>query len=200
MFTEKSFAVFDEKTLDGRMNAIRSQIQPIFQDLDDSFKEVLEKELAVELFVHIAQHRRRTVYPPANTWSALSQQKRGYKMEPHFQLGIWPEYVFMWLSIIDQPKGKTTMAEKLLTHPEVFADLPADFVINQDHTVADYESLNEESLEKSLQRLVKVKKSEFQVGRIIPRESQLWQEPEAAKSYMLTTYQKLLPAYRLLMA
>ncbi len=64
-----------------------------FQELDTYFAEQLAPELGTELFVHIAQHRRRTVYPPENTWSALSPNKRGYKMQPHFQLGIWGDYV-----------------------------------------------------------------------------------------------------------
>ena len=91
MFTEKEFAAFEVAGLDERMAVIRAQIQPIFQELDTYFAEQLAPELGTELFVHIAQHRRRTVYPPENTWSALSPNKRGYKMQPHFQLGIWGE-------------------------------------------------------------------------------------------------------------
>ena len=200
MFNEKSFQAFEEQTLEGRMKAIRSEIQPVFQELDDSFKDELEKELGTELFVHIAQHRRRTVHPPANTWSALSQQKRGYKMEPHFQLGIWPDYVFMWLSIIDQPPGKEEMGRILADHRFLFEKLPADFVINQDHTVKDYQQLTSETLEKVLKRLIAVKKSELQVGRIIKSDSEKWQDPQSARAYMMDTYRQLLPIYQLLMS
>jgi uncharacterized protein YktB (UPF0637 family) len=145
-----------------------------------------------ELFIHIAQHRRRSVHPPENTWSAISRKKRGYKMEAHFQLGIFPEYVFMWLSLIDQPKGKEEMAERLLEHPEWWNNLPEDMVINTDHTICAYEPLTTESMEKALQRLKKVKKSELQIGRVIPKESSLWQNPDQAQAYMLETYHLLL--------
>lgn len=111
MFTEKEFAAFEVAGLDERMAVIRAQIQPIFQELDTYFAEQLAPELGTELFVHIAQHRRRTVYPPENTWSALSPNKRGYKMQPHFQLGIWGDYVFMWLSFIDNPKNEKQIAQ-----------------------------------------------------------------------------------------
>jgi uncharacterized protein YktB (UPF0637 family) len=38
--------------------------------------------------LYIAQHRRRTRYAPENTWSAISDNKRGYKSQAHLQLGF----------------------------------------------------------------------------------------------------------------
>lgn len=198
MFNEESFTVFEVAGLTERMAEIRSQIQPVFQILDEYFKINLEPELGEELFIHIAQHRRRSVYPPENTWSALSRKKRGYKMEPHFQLGIWPEYVFMYLSLIDQPKNEQAMAEKMLAEPAIFSDLAADYVVSKDHTQPQVSAATPETLKKTLLRLRDVKKGEFQIGRIIPRDSSLWQEPATAKKYMLETYQQLIPAYQLI--
>ena len=45
-----------------------------------------------------------------------------------------------------------------------------------------------------------VKKGEFEIGRIIPKDSDLWQNPEKARAYMLATYQQLLPLYQLAVA
>lgn len=200
MFTEKSFDVFDIEGLEARMQGIRSEIQPIFQSLDDTFKSVLENELGVELFVHIAQHRRRTVYPPENTWSAISQKKRGYKMEAHFQLGIWPEYIFMWLSLIDNPKNEKEVAEAFLENEQLFQQLDPDFHVSIDHTqpkIADLASLD---LEKSLIRFRDVKKGEFQIGRVIHKGDALLENTEKAKEYMIDTYKQLLPLYQLAIA
>ncbi|WP_265458156.1 DUF1054 domain-containing protein [Enterococcus sp. HY326] len=198
MFTDKSFKVFEIEGLENRMAAIRSEIQPIFQELDDYFKNHLEKELNEELFVHIAQHRRRSVYPPENTWSALSRKKRGYKMEPHFQLGIFPEYVFMWLSFIDNPQNEKAMAEAMLAHPEVFPGL-TDFSLSLDHTQAAVLPLEEADLQQALTRFRDVKKGEFQIGRIIYRGDKLFKTPTKARKFMLETYMELLPLYRLVM-
>ena len=161
MFTENSFAVFDVDGLEERMAAIRQEIQPVFQQLDEVFQQVLEPLLGEELFIHIAQHRRRTANPPENTWSALSRQKRGYKMEPHFQLGIWPEYVFMWLSCIDQPKNEQAIADTLLEHLDRFAQLSPDFVLSGDHTKEKVEELSPENTERLLKRFRDVKKGNF---------------------------------------
>lgn len=200
MFTEESFSVFNVEGLDERMAAIRSKIQPIFQQLDEVFQQVLEPLLEEELVIHIAQHRRRTTYPPENTWSALSRQKRGYKMEPHFQLGIWPDYVFMWLSCIDQPKNEQAIAQSLLDHPALFADLSTDFVLSGDHTKPKVEEMSPENRERLLIRFREVKKGEFQVGRIIKKEDPMWKNPEAAQAYMVETYKQLVPMYKTALA
>lgn len=197
MFTEKSFEVFDVEGLDGRMAAIRKEIQPTFQQLDEVFQQVLEPLLGEELFIHIAQHRRRTTYPPENTWSALSRQKRGYKMEPHFQLGIWPDYVFMWLSCIDQPKNEQAIAQALLDNQQVIAGLSPDFVLSGDHTQPKVEELSPENTERLLKRFRDVKKGEFQIGRIIKKEDPIWKEPEAAQAFMVETYEQLVPIYQI---
>lgn len=197
MFTEKDFDVFTIAGLDPRMAGIRSTIQPKFQELDEYFAEKLGDKLETEFFVHIAQHRRRTVYPPENTWSALSQKKRGYKMEAHFQLGIWPDYLFMWLSLIDNPKNEKAIAQAFLDNQELFKQLDDDFYLSIDHTQPEIERLNEADLEKHLTRFRDVKKGEFQIGRIIRKTDNLLNDPEKARAYMLKTYEELLPLYEL---
>lgn len=197
MFTEKDFDVFTIEGLDSRMASIRETIQPKFQELDDYFAEKIGEKLETEFFVHIAQHRRRTVYPPENTWSALSQKKRGYKMEAHFQLGIWPDYLFMWLSLIDNPKNEKEIAQAFLDNRSLFEQLDDDFYLSMDHTQPEIERLNEADLEKYLTRFRDVKKGEFQIGRIIRKTDSLLNDPEKARDYMLKTYEDLLPLYQL---
>ncbi|MBO0470066.1 DUF1054 domain-containing protein [Enterococcus sp. DIV0242_7C1] len=197
MFTEKDFDVFTIEGLDARMEGIRASIQPKFQELDDYFAAKLGDQLETEFFVHIAQHRRRTVYPPENTWSALSQKKRGYKMDAHFQLGIWPDYLFMWLSLIDNPKNEKEIAQAFLDNQKLFKQLPDDFYISIDHTQPKIELLKEADLEKILIRFRDVKKGEFQIGRIIEKTDSLLNDPDKAREYMLQTYEALLPLYRL---
>lgn len=194
MFTEKTFQVFELEGLDTRMTGIRTEIQPIFQEIMAYVEQEIQPIIHRELYTHIAQHRRRTVYAPESTWAALSTQKRGYKMEAHLQLGIWPDYVCMWLSIIDQPKAKEEMAQLLVAHPEWVAALPVDFVYSPDHTQPAYFPI--ETVQPAIDRLANVKKSELQIGRVIPKESQLWQNPEAARQWIVDTYQQLIPLYQ----
>lgn len=200
MFTKADFDVFSIEGLEPRMAKIRSEIQPKFQELDTYFSEKLGEQLDTTFYVHIAQHRRRTVYPPENTWSALSQKKRGYKMEAHFQLGLWEDYVFMWLSLIDNPQNKRQIAQAYLEHLALFDSLSTDFYISVDHTQPTVTRLVDADLEKQLLRFRDVKKGEFQIGRILRKEDPILSKPEQARAYMLETYQQLVPLYQLAMS
>lgn len=195
MFTEESFQVFQVEGLEPRMTAIRSEIQPVFQTIGEDICSILTATLQRPFYLHIAQHRRRSVHPPENTWAAFSEGKRGYKMAPHFQVGIWPDYVFLWLSLIDQPKGQADFAQTLLRNPKLFTALPKDTVLNVDHTNEQILPATKENLTASLERLAKVKKAEFQIGRVIPKDASLWQDPTAALAYMEATYKSLIPLY-----
>jgi len=196
MFTEQSFEVFEIAGLDERMAAIRASIQPVFQAVGEEIRAQLEEKVGQPLYLHIAQHRRRTVYPPESTWLAIGTQKRGYKMEAHFQLAIWDEYVGLWLSIIDQPKVKDQLAQRLTDHKDLVQNLPKDFVLSPDHTQPTVYGLKE--MDSLLEHFATVKKSELQIGRIIKRNDPIWQTPAQAQETMLATYQTLLPLFQLL--
>lgn len=199
MFTEESFAVFDIEGLDARMAAIRAEIQPVFQQLDEYFVSELRPLVGHVLPIHIAQHRRRTAHAPDFTWSAMGGDNRGYKKYPHFQLGITAGYCVMWLSFIDNPLNEQKMADAFLADSAVFQQLPSDFVINLDHTRNTYEPLTEEGLAKGLKRWRDVKKGEFQIGRVLTREELVKLTPAEARQYMLETYTQLVPLYQLAM-
>lgn len=117
-------------------------------------------------------------------------------MEAHFQLGIWPDYLFMWLSLIDNPKKEKEIAQAFLDNPALFEQLDDDFYLSIDHTQPEIERLNESDLEKHLTRFRDVKKGEFQIGRIIKKTDDLLRDPEKARAYMLQTYEELLPLYQ----
>ncbi|MFQ7234563.1 MAG: DUF1054 family protein, partial [Enterococcus hulanensis] len=116
---------------------------------------------------------------------------------PHFQLGIWPDYVFMWLSCIDQPKNEQAIAQALLDNQQAIAGLSPDFVLSGDHTQPKVEELSPENTERLLKRFRDVKKGEFQIGRIIKKEDPIWKDPEAAQAFMVETYEQLVPIYQL---
>ena len=89
-------------------------------------------------------------------------------MDAHFQIGINQAYVFVWLSVIDQPKNQATIAESWLAQKELFDQLPADFTLSPDHTKYDHHPIA--MWPTYLERFKKVKKSELQIGKIFPKE------------------------------
>lgn len=194
MFRKESFEVFDIEGLEMRMQGVRAEIQPIFMEIGEQLKEKIKQSFPEqEFYLHIAQHRRRTSNAPENTWSAIGTQKRGYKMEPHFQLGIWQDYVFIYLSIIDQPKGQADYAQRLSSD----LSLPKDFVLSKDHTKSDFYGSNH--LEEFVTRLKNIKKSELEMGRVWKAERFDGQQDDMILQEMLETIDDLLPIYQKIM-
>ena len=197
MFTQKSFEIFSIDGLEARMAEIRSEIQPVFSEIGQKLLTKLSAKISnQEFYFHIAQHRRRTANAPENTWSAISTTARGYKMEAHFQLGIWEDYVFIYLSMIDQPKKQKEYAE-LLTNLSVEKMLTEDFIISKDHTKAEVFPLS--AFSEAAERLGKVKKSELEIGRLWSKERFDGKEDSKILAEMLETIDQLLPIYQKLM-
>lgn len=197
MFTQKSFEIFSIDGLEARMAEICSEIQPVFSEIGQKLLTKLSAKISnQEFYFHIAQHRRRTANAPENTWSAISTKARGYKMEAHFQLGIWEDYVFIYLSMIDQPKKQKEYAE-LLTNLSVEKMLTEDFIISKDHTKAEVFPLS--AFSEAAERLGKVKKSELEIGRLWSKERFDGKEDSKILAEMLETIDQLLPIYQKLM-
>ena len=197
MFTQKSFEIFSIDGLEARMAEIRSEIQPVFSEIGQKLLTKLSAKISnQEFYFHIAQHRRRTANAPENTWSAISTKARGYKMEAHFQLGIWEDYVFIYLSMIDQPKKQKEYAE-LLTNLSVEKMLTEEFIISKDHAKAEVFPLS--AFSEAAERLGKVKKSELEIGRLWSKERFDGKEDSKILAEMLETIDQLLPIYQKLM-
>lgn len=198
-FKKEDFQVFQLNRLEERMEAIRERIQPIFQDLGDTYTSIIEEKTGHEMYFHIAQHRRRTTNPPQSTWSAVGGDARGYKKYPHIQIGINEEHVFVFVSIIDRPLYEKDMGESLLENKEIWIKLKDDFVISGDHTKSNVDPLTEESGTRLIKRMITVKKGEVLIGRIIPNTSSLLDDQSKQQTFLLETIVQLIPLYKQLL-
>lgn len=162
-FGQDDFNVFLIDGLEERMEAIRNQIQPKFKELGESLRQSVEMMVNNEMYLHIAQHARRTVNPPKDTWLAICHNKRGYKKHPHFQVGLFDDRLFIWLAFIYELPNKSMIATKFLEQiEEVYETIPKDFVVSLDHMKKDALSVRDmelSDLEKHLIRFRDVKKS-----------------------------------------
>ena len=61
----------------------------------------------------------RTVNPPNDTWVAFAANKRGYKMMPHFQIGLWETHLFVWFAVIYEAPNKAEFGKRLEEKAEV---------------------------------------------------------------------------------
>jgi uncharacterized protein YktB (UPF0637 family) len=195
-FSKKDFDTFEIDGLDARMEAIQSQIQPKFREIGNELVDYLATLLGNEVYLHIAKHARRTVNPPKDTWLAISNNKRGYKKHPHFQVGLFDDHLFIWLACIYELDFKQEIAKAFLKKYNQVKALPADFVVSFDHMKKDAIPLVE--LEKKhIERFRDVKKAEFLIGRRLLPDSPLVSDGDKLVSLIKETYESLLPFYQL---
>ncbi|WP_062307251.1 YktB family protein [Alicyclobacillus sendaiensis] len=173
-WTTDDFDAMTEPGLAPRMERIRARIQPKFIQLAEHFEPWLAEKLGVPMHTHVAKHARRTVHPPESTWVAFSADPRGYKKHPHFQIGLFSTHVFAVFGYIDEGIDKAAFGARVAAESEeIFAMLPSDFAVIEDHTSPDFKlvrDLGADGLRRVGERLAAVKKAEMLVGRTIVRE------------------------------
>ena len=198
-FTEEDFKVFTIDGLDQRMDAIKTIIRPKFETLSQIFTDELSVLTNSPIYPHIAKHARRTINPPNDTWISFSSNPRGYKMQPHFQIGLWETHVFIWFAVIYEAKGKEEIGKRLSEQTESIKNLiPSDYVWSVDHMKPDvipHNSLSIENLSTMFDRLQTVKKAELLCGYKIPREEAIKLSGEQLVDVIRDVFVHLIPLY-----
>lgn len=196
-FTEKDFDAFTIGELDPRMEAIQERIQPKFQTIGEELADKLSALTGNEMFLHIARHARRTKNPPESTWMAFSDNKRGYKKWPHFQVGLWETHLFIWFVVINEAENKTKIAKTLGKHrKQINSDIPDKYVWSTDHTEPDALPQKEADLDNMLNRLKNVNKAEVLCGQNIERGNPILKDGAKLLNEIETTFETVLPLYQ----
>ncbi|MEH6942778.1 YktB family protein [Bacillus sp. JJ722] len=200
-FTASDFNVFKIDGLEPRMEALQERIRPKLTYLGDYFSQELSILIGDEIFPHVAKHARRTINPPNDTWVAFAANKRGYKMLPHFQIGLWETHLFIWYAVIYEAPSKETIGKKLQKNISyVQEQVPANFVWALDHMKpisTPHQELSEEDLNMMFERLQTVKKAELLCGIEIPREDAVKMTGEELMQTIRNVFNQLIPLYKL---
>ncbi len=200
-FKEEDFNVFTIDGLDERMEALSQIVRPKFEQLSNHFEPMLSVQTGDEMFTHIAKHARRTVNPPKDSWVAFANNKRGYKMMPHFQIGLWETHVFVWFAVIYESPIKEAYGEVLLNNMDkIYKETPTNFVWSKDHTkpeVLTHGDLNKEDMNQLFTRLITVKKAEILCGIQIPKEEAVTLSGKETIEKMEQAFKQLSPLYSL---
>ncbi|WP_419883712.1 YktB family protein [Peribacillus sp. B-H-3] len=200
-FTAADYNVFKIDGLDPRMEALKNRIQPKLRQLGDYFSKELTELTGDEMFPHVAKHMRRTINPPNDTWVAISRNSRGYKMMPHFQIGLWGTHMFVWFSVIYEAPDKAQYGLTLENNAETIKDsIPGHFVWSIDHTKPDvipHSSLSLDDMKSMFQRLQTVKKAEILCGIQISREDAVSLSDQSFIKRIQESFEVLIPLYKL---
>lgn len=197
-FAQSDFEIFDLPDLDSRMNAIKELLQPKFQLMGQDFITQLQPSTNRELFLHIAKHARRKVNPPKDTWLAINSNKRGYKQHPHFEVGLFDDRVFIWLSFIYELPTKGLLANSFLDNITFLEDtIPDTFEISQNHMQKGTLKVNEIDLQTVITQFKDIKRSELLIGRQIMKNDPILQNSNSFNQTVLHIFETLLPIYTL---
>ncbi|NMD71937.1 DUF1054 domain-containing protein [Bacillus sp. DNRA2] len=200
-FTNEDFDLFKIEGLEQRMEVLIQTVRPKLEWLGNHFAPSLATLTGQEMFPHVAKHARRTKNPPNDTWVAFANNSRGYKMLPHFQIGLWESHLFIWFAVIYECPLKEGIGEKLINQLDsIQTIIPKDFVWSMDHTqpeASPHHQLNSDQLLMMFERLHKVKKAEILCGYQIPRSNAVKMSPEALLKQFEFVFEKLIPLYKL---
>ncbi|MGF9818534.1 YktB family protein [Brevibacillus agri] len=198
-FRQEDFDVFAVDGLDQRMDAIKTVIRPKLEALGHHFAPILSAATGDEMFYHVAKHARRTVNPPADTWVAWANDKRGYKKHPHFQIGLWQTHLFVWYAVIYEAPAKDKISQSFSEHlDEIMTLVPDYFHWSPDHTAPDSTSqaeLGKAGVKKLVDRLAQVKKAELLCGLTIDRHDPVLADPQALLGQLENTFAVLSKLY-----
>ncbi|MDG2977181.1 DUF1054 domain-containing protein [Latilactobacillus curvatus] len=197
MFTRADFDIFDDQTLKGRLDKIYTQLDPQFEVFGAQLQAELAAETKREFSLHIAKHLRRFKNPPMNTWMALSESSRGYKMMPHFEVGFWDDRIFVWFALMAEMPDKTDYAPLLASQTESLLRDFADYDLSYDHMTKQKFPMSSENLKLIQDKFAKTKKGEWLLGKVYLKDNPLFDQPEALMADIQTTLMKMVPLYEL---
>ncbi|WP_318765803.1 DUF1054 domain-containing protein [Lactiplantibacillus carotarum] len=200
MFTQQDFDIFDDPTLAGRMNLIKTVIDPKFEAVAPKIMQQIQPAGGAPFYAHVAKHLRRFKNPPVDTWVAFSQNKRSYKAWPHFELGLWPDRLFMYFDVLDEGKASVQAQLSVAALTQIFNDLPTDMVVSNNHGVAATQPATPENVAQMLAKFDQYKHSELVVGRSLMKTDPIFNQPEALEQRILTTFTTLMSIYQPIMA
>jgi uncharacterized protein YktB (UPF0637 family) len=200
-FSDDDFDVFSIDGLESRMTALIENIRPKLEMLGQFYAPTLTTLTGDEMFAHVAKHARRTKNPPIDTWVAFANNPRGYKMLPHFEIGLWGTHLFIWFAVIYESPKRNVIGQNFAKQiDQIYSSIPSDYVWSTDHTnpnTTPHSQLSKAELLTKFLNLQTIKKAEILCGIRINREDAVEMEPSLLLKQINEVFQKLLPMYRL---
>ncbi|HEH0545439.1 TPA: YktB family protein [Staphylococcus aureus] len=197
-FKPKDFKAFNVEGLDARMEALNEYIRPQLHELGEYFSDFFTSQTGETFYPHVAKHARRSVNPPKDTWVAFATNKRGYKMLPHFQIGMFEDQLFVMFGIMHEAKDKATRAKVFERNFKAIQQLPDDYRVCLDHMKPDkpfIKDLTDDDLKEAIQRAINVKKGEFFIARAITPQDKRLKSDKAFIVFLEETFDQFLPFY-----
>lgn len=136
-FAPEDFAVFEVPGFAARMPLVRSRIKPKLTEIGAALTSPLSEALEETLYPHVAQHLRRTVNAPEETWVAFARSPRAYKPFVHLRAAISAEKVRFVVFVEDYADDKARFAANLERNAEALASYLAHHPTIRAYDISD---------------------------------------------------------------
>lgn len=122
-FTKKDLEMFEVGNFADRMQLVADTIRPKLSKLGELLQPQLSRIVEHEIYPHVAEHLRRTVNPPDETWVAFGPDSKGYKSYVHFALCVGAIGVQARIMAKQECRNRKEFGKNLLTNVERLKDL-----------------------------------------------------------------------------
>jgi uncharacterized protein YktB (UPF0637 family) len=203
-WTEDDFAVFEIEGFEERMPALKARLTPKLKAIGEALAPRLRAETGLEFHAKVAQHMRRRVNPPEETWVAFSRNTRGYKPYVHLRVSVNAEAAKVVCHVDDDAddlpafgsrlkKRAAEMAAFFAAHPQV----RCYNLRSADGEPLSGAALDRKALVNLSARLPRLRGEHIHFAIRHPRAEAVAMRPEAFLDTTLKELDLLLPLYGL---
>lgn len=191
-FTKKDLDVFDIPGFADRMQVIADEIRPKLMKLGELIQPQLARLVNHDLYPHVAEHARRSVNPPEETWVAFSPDKAGYKSYTHFSFCVGRYGVQARIMTKPESNERKQLADNIERFLPHLIEIKGkremiDFTHKHNGKLSAIEDW-EIFLKENVSRLKQVQTSYFDIGINLPLSGDL-------SSHAIQAFAKLVPFY-----
>ena len=197
-FAPEDFELFSIPDFAGRMGEIRSRLKPKLIALATDLSPQVEEVLAGPVFPHVAQHMRRRVNPPVETWLAFARDKKGYKRWTHYRVAVSGNGVRVTVFVEDDADDKPQFGRALDADPQKLLDAlgtaPVQWYTLGEHGTSQAD-LTANRLQAAGDALQRLKTAKFQAGVSLPRAEAIALSPKRFEAWAVEQIALLKPLY-----
>lgn len=175
LFKDQLFSAFQEEGVEERLMLIRNRIDPFFEDVEKSVLPILNAE-SPQYHAFIAKHARRHRNPPPNTWVAFGKRTRGYKMVPHYEVGIWCDQLFIWLACEVNILDRSQIIQMLTHKKSQFLELRPLFYLSTNHMLKEETPLIDDAFSKAVLNYGEKRQTEVLIGRVLGKDDPILED------------------------
>lgn len=201
-FAAEDFEVFETPGFAARMPVLRERVKPKLEAIGAVLKERLSEAWGDTLYPHVAQHLRRTVNAPEETWAAFARNKRAYKPVVHLRVAVSAEKVRVVVFVEDDADDKLRFAQGLQRNAEPLSRYLAHHPAIRAYDIRDADGealrgshLTVEVLHEFAKRLQRVKGQHAAFGIQYDREHHVLLSGPEFLDAIVETAENLKPFY-----